>query len=134
MTGESYAITTSSRSGGKGVLVTDSYLDASRKENERLREDARENYARAEQAEQALMPLRSQVTRLRAVADNLAVALHQCAAFLPLFLSEHGEEGRKLQRALDVNVQVDAAMATYCVVTETRRQALNGRTVTRSTE
>lgn len=97
-------------------------------EVERLREDARENYVRAEQAEQALMPLRAQAERLRAVADDLAIALHQCAAFLPPLLN--GEEGRKkLDRALDVNNQVDAALSAYCVVTETRRQALNNRTV-----
>jgi hypothetical protein len=65
-----------------------------------------------------------------AVADDLAIALHHCSAFLPLFLSEHGEEGRKLQRALAVHEQEQIAMKAYCDLTQTRRPDLTDRTVT----
>lgn len=44
-----------SRGRSYGQAVCESELAASRAEVERLREDARENYARAEQAEQALI-------------------------------------------------------------------------------
>lgn len=67
----------------------------------------------------------------RAVADDLAIALHHCSAFLPLFLSEHGEEGRKLRRALAVHEQVDIAMGAYCDLTGTHRPDLTNRTVTK---
>ena len=68
---------------------------------------------------------------LRDIANDLAIALHHCSVYLPLFLSEHGEEGRKLRRALAVHEQVDAALGAYCDLTGTRRQDLNDRTVTK---
>ena len=58
------------------------------------------------------------------VANDLAAALHRCAAFLPLFV----EAGPRLNRALAAHAEVDAALDAYCALMDIRRVDLNRST------
>lgn len=98
--------------------------------------DARDENARVEREMARLrqhMPVADEVAFIlgdapvRAVADNLAVALHHCSMFLPLLASP----GPRLDNAIAVAAQVQIAMDAYCTLTGTRRQELTDRTVTK---
>jgi hypothetical protein len=55
------------------------------------------------------------------IAHELALALHRCSSFLPLFINE----GPKLRSAIAVNARVEEALRSYCTYAGIRRQDLN---------
>ena len=59
----------------------------------------------------------------RARADELAMALHQCSDYLPLFI----EDGPKLRRAQVIHERVQAALKAYCAGAGITRQELHRR-------
>ena len=103
------------------------YLRAKNAEVERLRPLAEMGQAVVDHAQPAdeFFSAAERFNQVVTVAEDLAIALHHCSVYLPLFI----EDGRRLDRALAVNEQVQTAMAAYCDLTGTRRQDLNDRTV-----
>lgn len=53
--------------------------------------------------------------------DELAMALHQCSVYLPLFISD----GPRLERAIVVHDRVQAALKAYCAERGITRQELH---------
>ena len=61
----------------------------------------------------------------RAMTAELAMALHQCSDYLPLFI----EDGPRLERAQVVHERVQAALKAYCDGAGITRQELHRRAV-----